>query len=81
VIYPKLTESYGSEWKPGIDNDYRLTIFFHKMQEGSAGYFRSKDEYFKQQVNDSNEREMIYINIGYINEPMIKATWLTNLPT
>ena len=25
-IYPKLTENYGSEWNPGIDNDPRITI-------------------------------------------------------
>jgi len=72
-IYPKLTSTYGSEWRPGIDNNYRLTILFHQMGRRAAGYFREEDEYLKIQSPNSNVREIIYLNIKYINEPIIKS--------
>ncbi len=62
-IYPTLTSTYGSEWKPGIDKDYHVTILFTQMKEKAAGYFRSLDEYYKIQVPRSNEREMVYLNV------------------
>jgi len=72
-IYPKLTAAYGSEWKAGIDNDSRITILFHQMKNEAAGYFRSEDQYFKAQSRSSNEREIIYLNIGVITEKMAKS--------
>jgi len=62
VIYPKLTSLFGSEWKPGIDGDYRIFVLFHKMKENSAGYFRSDDEYPRVQAETSNEKEVVYLN-------------------
>lgn len=73
VIYPKLTEFYGSEWKPGIDNDERITILFHRMPEGAAGYMRTDDEYPKLQDSSSNEREMVYVNVDYIFFNVVKS--------
>jgi len=72
-IYPKLTSLYGSEWKPGIDGDVRVTILFHKMREGSGGYFNNGDEYKRVQNPRSNEREMIYLNASYLKYPIIKS--------
>jgi len=72
-IYPKLTSTYGSEWRPGIDNDYRVTILFHQMKKKAAGYFREEDEYLKIQSSNSNVREIIYLSTKYINEPIIKS--------
>ncbi len=68
-IYPTLTSFYGSEWKPGIDKDSRLTVLIHPMIEEAGGYFRSADEYEKIQVPNSNEKEMVYLNSLYINQP------------
>src|SRR4030042_2309313 len=48
-IYPILTQNYGSEWKPGIDNDYKITILIHPMTETASGYFKPADEYPKTQ--------------------------------
>ena len=62
-IYPILTRTFGSEWNPGIDKDTRITILIHPMKEKRAGYFNSADEYPKAQIPDSNEKEMIYLNI------------------
>lgn len=73
VIYPKLNEIYGSEWKPGIDMNYTITILFHKMKEKVAGYFRTDDEYYKLQSPNSNEREMLYLNADYLDEEIIKS--------
>lgn len=61
-IYPKLTSLFGQEWKPGIDNDERITILFHLIKEQNVGYFNSGDEYSKIQNPTSNEREMIYLS-------------------
>lgn len=61
-IYPTLTSSFGSEWRPGIDNDNKTTILIHQMIDGVAGYFNPGDEYPTAQVKTSNQREMIYLS-------------------
>jgi hypothetical protein len=73
TIYPKLTAAYGSPWEPGIDNSYNITVLFHKMKDGAAGYFNDGDEYPKIQNPKSNEREMIYLNADYLKFPAVKG--------
>ena len=72
-IYPQLTSVYGSEWKPGIDNDNRITVLIHPMKEGARGYFRYDDEYSRLQIPASNEREMVYLNADYVIGPLTKS--------
>ncbi|XOB41362.1 MAG: peptidoglycan-binding domain-containing protein [Candidatus Nealsonbacteria bacterium] len=72
-IYPVLTQNFGSEWKPGIDNDSRITILIHPMKEQSGGYFNSADEFLKSQISTSNEKEMIYFNALYLNNNLAKS--------
>lgn len=72
-IYPKLTGFYGSEWKPGIDGDYRIIILIHPMKEGSGGYFNSGDEYSKLENSRSNEKEMVYLNSDHIESSLAKS--------
>jgi hypothetical protein len=72
-IYPTLTSTFGSEAKPGIDNDERITILIHPMNEEAGGYFNSGDGYPKSQNPKSNEREMVYLNAKRINEPQVKS--------
>ena len=62
-IYPKVTAAFGPEWTPGVDNDTHLTIL-HARLEGVHGYFNSTDEYPSSVRRHSNEREMIYLNVG-----------------
>lgn len=69
TIYPRLTQVYGSEWSPGIDNNLRLTILITAIKKGTGGYFNSADEYLKSQIPSSNEREMIYLNSSYLTSP------------
>ena len=64
-IYPRVTGYFGSEWKPGVDNDPHLTIL-HGDIRGAGGYFSSSDEYPSAIRPHSNQREMIYINVSYL---------------
>jgi hypothetical protein len=40
------------------------------MDDAAGGYFNPGDEYPKSQVSKSNEREMIYLNANYIENPL-----------
>lgn len=62
-IWPTVTQHYGTPLTPGIDNDPRLTILNTRFR-GAAGYYSSADEYPKIIHPYSNEREMMYIDIG-----------------
>jgi len=75
-IYANDTACFGSEWKPGIDNDNHVTLLLLDIKDGMegsnafvAGYFFAGDEYSKSQYPNSNEREMIYMDVvqGAIN--------------
>ncbi|MCD5397115.1 MAG: hypothetical protein LRZ96_00800, partial [Candidatus Pacebacteria bacterium] len=72
-IRPKLTEIFGPIACPGIDNDKRITVLVHQMEEEVGGYFNQADGHSRIQVPMSNEREMIYINTFHINKPWARA--------
>ena len=72
-IYPTLTSVFGSEWKPGIDKDDRITVLIHPMKKNTGGYFNSGDEYSKILVPTSNQREMVYLNADFISIPLAKS--------
>ncbi len=73
-IYPKITDIFGQEWTPGVDNDVHLNVVNAKLR-GVAGYYSSSDEYPVEVSKNSNQRETIYINTqalpvnsqGYLN--------------
>ncbi|MEA3296050.1 MAG: peptidoglycan-binding domain-containing protein [Patescibacteria group bacterium] len=73
TIYPVMTANFGFEYKPGIDNNNRISILIHPMLQGVNGYFNSGDEYSKLQVPNSNEREIIYLNAFLINDILAKS--------
>ncbi|OGZ64518.1 MAG: hypothetical protein A2402_03780 [Candidatus Staskawiczbacteria bacterium RIFOXYC1_FULL_37_43] len=72
-IYPVLTSVFGSEWKPGVDGDSRITVLFEAMNSNEGGYFRTADEYIKLQIPASNEREMVYLALDRIDDPRLKV--------
>ncbi|KPJ70754.1 hypothetical protein AMJ51_01020, partial [Microgenomates bacterium DG_75] len=72
-IYPVLTANFGSEPKPGIDRDERITVLIHPMISDAGGYFSSGDVYSRFQYPRSNEREMVYLNAKYIDKPQVKS--------
>jgi len=71
-IYPTLSSVFGSEWKPGVDGDKKISILFEAMNSSEGGYFREADGYVKLQVPISNEREMLYLSLDYITDSQIK---------
>jgi hypothetical protein len=72
-IYPTLTATFGTEWRPGIDNDERITILFHPLIKESGGYTDYGNHYLKSQNPRSNEREMIYLNSKRIGDDLLKS--------
>jgi hypothetical protein len=62
TIYPRVSDAFGLERSPGIDNDPHLNII-HARIEGVAGYFSSADEHPQIVYPYSNQRETIYINV------------------
>lgn len=72
-IYPNLTSIFGTEQKPGVDGDDRITILFQQMIQDSGGYFRSADEYIKTQLPNSNEKEMVYLPVEQIDSNQLKV--------
>ncbi len=75
VVYPKTREAFGYEWSPGIDSDKKITILFTEMKENIGGYFNPNDEYKKEKVvgEKSNEKEMFYLNLTFINDKRIES--------
>lgn len=73
VMYPTLTSTFGSEWNPGIDNDSRITVLFHRMKGENGGYVNFGDEYEKVQYPNSNQREMVYLNTERLGTPIFKS--------
>ena len=81
-IYPTNTGTFGSEWKPGVDGDERLTLLMLDVKDGwqpntnsgyVAGYFFAGDEFLQSQIPanipvKSNEREMMYLDL-YPGDP------------
>ena len=65
LIYPKVTGTFGTEWKPGLDGDPHLYIMNANLR-GVGGYFNAADEYPRQVQPVSNEHEAIYINVRYL---------------
>jgi hypothetical protein len=62
-IYPTNARVFGTEWNPGVDNDMRITVLLADIPN-VGGYYSSADEYTRAVNPFSNEREIIYINIG-----------------
>lgn len=65
IVYPTVREAFGSEWTPGIDSDERITLL-HANLSGAGGFFSGADEYPRTVVPKSNEREMLYLDAGYL---------------
>ena len=72
-IYPTLTRIFGSESRPGIDNDVHITALFHPMTESVGGYVNTGDEYSRLQNPFSNQREMVYLNTAFLTTPLSKS--------
>jgi hypothetical protein len=75
TIYPKVRETFGHEWNPGIDYDSKITVLLTNTIKNVGGYFNPNDEYKKSKIVDerSNEREMLYINAAFMGDERVKS--------
>jgi len=73
TTYDSVRYIFGSEWKPGIDNDDKITILLTRLKNTAGGYFNEKDEFSISEVATSNEKEMIYVNATQIVSPLINS--------
>lgn len=62
-IYPIETGFWGSEPNPGIDADPRLVILLSDLIDTAGGYFDTTNEFLRQVAPQSNESELIVINV------------------
>ena len=80
VAYPALVNLFGSESNPGIDGDPRLHVLHSaQMGAGVAGYFYSADKYTTVVNPFSNEKEIFFINLNWLNRLRDYSTYETVL--
>ncbi len=72
TIYPKETAFWGSEPSPGVDNDSRVTILLERLNPGAGGYFDSANASPSAQTTNSNQREMITVNVLSLGNNYLK---------
>ena len=70
-IYPNVRKWMGTEWKPGLDRDNRITLLMHDVgmnQSGAdyGGYFAPTDQ--MPTLPNSNRREMLYMDVFQFRE-------------
>lgn len=64
-FYPQLVHLFGEIWTPGIDGDPHFSVLH--AQNGAndeLGRFNSEDEFPKSLYRNSNEQELIYMNMS-----------------
>ncbi len=68
LIFPTTRNLFGREPFPGIDQNPAIHILHIGDMGGSTiGYFSGKDEYPRTVAANSNQREMFYINLGFVD--------------
>lgn len=70
-IYPKVRQWMGTEWKPGIDRDNRITLLMHDVGMNASGrdyggYFSPADQHLT--APNSNRREMLFMDVYQFRE-------------
>jgi len=64
-IYGKDRSFFGSEWTPGVDNDVHIHLFNGDIPN-VGGYFSSSNEYRKEVLSSSNQKEMFFMNAAQV---------------
>lgn len=62
-IYPLEVNFWGAEPNPGIDNDPKVYILLSNLISTAGGYYDTSNQYSRERVPESNEREIIFLNI------------------
>ena len=64
-IYIANRRYLGSEWLPGVDDDAHITILnVTALPDDASGQFQPADEFVTAVYPQSNQREMLYLNVG-----------------
>lgn len=66
--YGRVSYLFDQPWAPGIDGDPRFSVL-HLAGSGEAyelGYFSDQDEYPRALFRESNEQEIVYLNMGQL---------------
>ena len=67
--YPLVREFFGTEWNPGIDAASRVHILHAtNLGRGIAGYYSSSDEFSALANEFSNQKEMFYISLDFLQD-------------
>ncbi len=72
-IHPGITSVFGKEPKHSVSKEERIFILFHEMVPGAGGYFNSADQYSVYQVKHSNQRNLLYISGGHLEDSLLPA--------
>lgn len=73
TVYPQLTAIFGFENNPGVDGDPKITVLLTRMIDEAGGYFKEQDGVSKAEAKDSNEREMVYLNVIHASNVRMRA--------
>lgn len=67
--YARLINLFGTIWTPGMDNDPHFTIMHLKgsVDADELGYFTDANQYPHTIYQDSNEQEMIFLNMASLD--------------
>lgn len=68
-FYPRINHLFDQPWTPGIDGNDRFSIL-HLAGNGNEfelGYFSDQDEYPRTLFRNSNEQEIVYLNMGQLD--------------
>lgn len=71
--YPMLSRNIGREWRPGVDGDPRFTVL-HILEAPDTyelGYFTDENQYSRSVFPQSNQREMIYLNMAQLEQGVL----------
>ncbi|HXK35603.1 MAG TPA: hypothetical protein VJZ52_00985, partial [Candidatus Paceibacterota bacterium] len=77
-IYPIETSFFGSEPNPVLDGDSRVYIVFSNLIDTAGGYIDTTNQYSKQQLVNSNEHELIFLNARVMSNELKSKTFLAH---
>ncbi len=73
-IYPIETSFWGSESNPGIDNDPRVVVVLTNLIDTAGGFYDTSNQYPKNRVPESNEKDMIFLNVRALSNSSERKT-------
>ncbi|MDZ4278296.1 MAG: hypothetical protein U1B78_04075, partial [Dehalococcoidia bacterium] len=63
-VWPTVTGAFGEPPAPGVDGDPRLALLHANLGTQVGGYVTDEDAYPTSVVPTSNQREMVYLDVG-----------------